>query len=75
MLDPTLNEEEKAIVRLVAEGLTRWAIADRLGRSENSVRLIIRNLCAHFNCSMRELPDAVGLEDEEPEDDEDGAFL
>lgn len=58
---PHLAYDDMQIVRLIAEGLTRWAIADRLELSESDVRAVIRRLCAQYDCNMRELPDRVGL--------------
>lgn len=54
-----LSAEDLAIVGLIGEGLTRWAIAERLDLSESSVRLIVRRLCTEFGCSMRDLPEAI----------------
>lgn len=54
-----MTAEDEAIVSLIDEGLARWAIAQRLGLSESSVRLIIRRLCAEYGCSMRDLPECV----------------
>ena len=61
-MGPTLSAEDRAIVELIGEGLTRWAIAERLDLSESSVRLIVRRLCTEYQCSMRDLPEAVGLD-------------
>ncbi len=55
----TLNAEDRQLVDLIAAGLTRWAIAQRLDLSENAVRTIVRRLCAQFNCPMRDLPAEV----------------
>jgi DNA-binding CsgD family transcriptional regulator len=56
-----LSREEREIVELIAAGLTRWAIAERLQMSESTVREIIRKLCAYFDCPMRGLPDTLGI--------------
>jgi DNA-binding CsgD family transcriptional regulator len=56
---PNLTRAEQEIVDLVDEGLTRWAIAERLDLNENTVRQYIRNLCQRYNCPMRDLPAAV----------------
>lgn len=42
------EEEELAIVRLLAEGLVLDAIARRLGLSERTVRRRLRALCDRF---------------------------
>ncbi len=64
-MEPVLTHDEIQIVRLIAEGLTRWAIAERIGAAESDVRAVIRRLCALYDCNMRDLPDCVGLPDEE----------
>ena len=61
-----LSYDDRQVVRLIAEGLTRWAIADRLGLAETDVRKAIRRLCAEYDCNMRDLPDCIG-----PLDDDD----
>lgn len=66
---PALTYDEVQIVRLIAEGLTRWAIADRLELAETDVRGVIRRLCERYGCNMRDLPDCVGLDSL---DDDDG---
>lgn len=63
-----LSYDDEQIVRLIAEGLTRWAIADRLDLAETDVRRIIRRLCTEYGCRMQNLPDRVGLP---PLDDDD----
>lgn len=57
-----MNEVEKQVVRLLAEGYTRWKIAEELGLGESTIRRIIRRLCEHYDCSQRELPKVVGKE-------------
>jgi DNA-binding NarL/FixJ family response regulator len=54
-----LTTEEAEIVELVEEGLTRWAIAEHLDLSEDTVRLIVRRLCSRYDVPMRDLPEAV----------------
>ena len=71
MADATLTSGELAVIELIAAGLTRWAIAEELNLSENSVRTVIRRLCEHYSCSMRELPAKAGWSEE----DDTGAFL
>jgi DNA-binding NarL/FixJ family response regulator len=61
-MEHALSAHDRAIVALIGEGLTRWAIAERLDLSESSVRLIVRRLCTEYQCSMRDLPDAIGAE-------------
>ena len=56
---PDLTTEELEVVDLVSEGLTRWAIAEHLDLAEDTVRLIVRRLCARYDCAMRDLPEAV----------------
>lgn len=68
MSEAALTHDDMQIVRLIAEGLTRWAIADRIGASESDVRAVIRRLCERYDCNMRDLPDCVGLI---PVDDDD----
>lgn len=58
-MKPAVSADDMAIVDLIQEGLTRWAIAERLDLSESSVRLVIRRLCETFECSMRDLPDVI----------------
>jgi DNA-binding NarL/FixJ family response regulator len=52
--DPWLawDEDEVALVRLLAEGLTLDAIARRLSLSERTVRRRIRALCDHFGVEV-----------------------
>lgn len=69
---PEISADERAVVELIAAGLTRWAIAERLGLGENSVRQTIRKLCAHFDCPMRDLPEVLGVA---PPEDDDFTFL
>jgi DNA-binding CsgD family transcriptional regulator len=61
----SLDADDLQIVRLISEGLTRWAIAERLGLAETDVRTVIRRLCAAYDCNMRDLPDCVGLDDDD----------
>lgn len=55
----SLTSREREIVGLIELGLTRWAIADRLGLNESTVRQYVRDLCTRFDCPMRDLPEAV----------------
>lgn len=57
-----LSTVEREVVELIAAGLTRWAIAERLQMSENAVRETIRKLCAYFDSPMRDLPERLGIE-------------
>lgn len=54
-----LTKRELAVLELIAEGYTRWRIAEVLGLSEGMVRAVIRDLCQRYDCPMRDLPDAV----------------
>lgn len=63
-----LSYDDEQVVRLIAEGLTRWAIAKRLSISETDVRRVIQRLCKEYGCRMQKLPAAVGLP---PLDDDD----
>jgi DNA-binding CsgD family transcriptional regulator len=60
-MDETLAPKQKIVVELISEGLTRWAIAERMGTNENTVRQYIRQLCEKYDCPMRDLPVAAGL--------------
>lgn len=71
-LSREINAEERAVVELIAAGLTRWAIADRLNLGESSVRETIRKLCAYFDCPMRDLPGVLGVA---PPSDDGFSFL
>lgn len=59
-------------MELIAAGLTRWAIAERLNLGENSVRETIRKLCAHYDCPMRDLPTVLNVG---PPVDDEFSFL
>lgn len=76
-MDSTLTPEEGRIIELTAQGLTRWAIAERMGVNENTVRQYIRALCERYNCPMRDLPTAAGYvaEPGADEDEEEFSFL
>jgi DNA-binding NarL/FixJ family response regulator len=56
-----LSYDDEQVVRLIAEGLTRWAIAERLSIPETDVRNVIRRLCKEYGVRMQKLPEAVGL--------------
>lgn len=56
-----ISDLDRKIVELIAEGLTRWAIAERIGISEFVTRERIRGLCARFDCNMRSLPDVLEI--------------
>lgn len=56
-----LTPQKVQIVELIAAGLTRWAIAERLGINENTVRQYVRALCKQYDCPMRDLPEMTGI--------------
>lgn len=72
-MDTTLTPQQRDVVTLIAEGLTRWAIAERLGVNENTVRQHIRVLCEKYDCPMRDLPVVAGMVAPD-EDEADEAF-
>jgi DNA-binding NarL/FixJ family response regulator len=55
----TLTEQQLRIIDLIEEGYVRWKIAQELDVSEQRVRVMIRDLCARYDCPMRDLPEAV----------------
>ena len=57
-----LTELERKVVDLVEEGYVRWKIADKLGIGETTVREVIRSLCEDYECSMKDLPEAIRKE-------------
>jgi DNA-binding CsgD family transcriptional regulator len=68
-MDESLTRQQKQVVELIAEGLTRWAIAERLDVNENTVRQHVRTLCVKYDCPMRDLPAAAGLVSEDEADE------
>lgn len=58
----SLSHREAHIVRLIAAGFTRAAIADLTGLGENTVRRDIRTMCERYGVRMELLPDAAGLD-------------
>ena len=58
-MNDKLNELERKIVDLIEEGYQRWKIAELLRMGETSVREVIRDLCARYDCSMRDLPETI----------------
>ena len=73
-MDKALTPQEEQVIELIAAGLTRWAIAERLGVNENTVRQHIRALCTRYNCPMRDLPEAAGYVAEPGDDEDDDEF-
>jgi DNA-binding NarL/FixJ family response regulator len=56
-----MSEQHKEIVSLISYGMQRDEIAEELNLNPATVRTYIARMCAHFNCSMKELPVAAGL--------------
>lgn len=59
-----LTEIERNVVELLDEGYARWKIAEMLGLGDTTVRGVIKRLCERYQCSMRDLPQAVREENE-----------
>lgn len=61
-----LSEREREVVTLIRAGFTRKAIARILGIPEDgfegqreTVRGIVNDLCAEYDCRMDRLPEAI----------------
>jgi DNA-binding NarL/FixJ family response regulator len=60
MTDP-LSERERAVLRLLAEGLPNKSIAQRLGISEHTVKFHVGSVLAKLNAASRTEAVAIGL--------------
>lgn len=60
-----MTELEKRIVELIDEGWARWKIAEQVGLGESTVRRMIQRLCDEYQCTQRDLPNAIRKENNE----------
>lgn len=74
MIGAEVTEQDRDVVRLLAEGYARWAVAVKLDLSEERVRAIVRKLCEIHKCPAIDLPRELGIPmlGDGDDDDDDG---
>ena len=55
-MPPSLTARQVQIILLIANGYDRESIAEELDIATSSVRSLIKELCARYDCRTHELP-------------------